>query len=126
MLKYKESADFMFGIAKRSRKYYLGLTTITQDIDDFLSSPYGLPLITNSALKLLFKQSSASIDKIGEALHLTEIEKAVLLQAQVGTGLFMAGNDHAIIQVIPSYTEDQLITSDPQQLMAIKNAKLVD
>jgi len=123
LLKHPESADFMFGIAKRSRKYYLGLTTITQDIGDFLNSPYGVPIITNSALKMLFKQSSATIDKIAETLHLTEVEKAILLQAEVGTGLFIAGNKHAVIQVIPSYTEDQMITSDPQQLLAMKKSK---
>ncbi len=69
---------------------------------------------------MLFKQSSATIDKIGNALHLTEVEKAIILQADVGTGLFIAGNKHAVIQVIPSYTEDQIITSDPQQLLATK------
>ncbi len=123
LLKHQESADFLFGIAKRSRKYYLGLTTITQDIGDFLDSPYGVPIITNSALKLLFKQSSATIDKVANALHLTEVEKAILLQAEVGTGLFIAGNKHAVIQVVPSYTEDQMITSDPQQLLAMKKNK---
>jgi len=123
LLKHAESADFMFGIAKRSRKYYLGLTTITQDIGDFLDSPYGVPIITNSSLKMLFKQSSATIDKIANTLHLTEVEKAILLQAEVGTGLFVAGSKHAVIQVIPSYTEDQMITSDPQQLLAMKKTK---
>ena len=113
----------MFGIAKRSRKYYLGLTTITQDIGDFLNSPYGIPIITNSAIKMLFKQSSATIDKIGDTLHLTDVEKAILLQAEVGTGLFIAGNKHAVVQVIPSYTEDQMITSDPEQLLAMKKDK---
>lgn len=111
----------MLSFAKRARKYYLGLTTITQDLDDFLKSPYGTPIIANSSLKLLFKQSTVSINQLTEALQLTDVEKNLLVQIDIGSGLFLAGDKHALIQVVASYTEDQLITSDPARLMALKN-----
>jgi type IV secretory pathway VirB4 component len=120
-MKFKESANFMLSFAKRARKYYLGLTTITQDLDDFLKSPYGTPIIANSSLKLLFKQSTVSINQLTEALQLTDVEKNLLVQIDIGSGLFLAGDKHALIQVVASYTEDQLITSDPARLMALKN-----
>jgi conjugal transfer ATP-binding protein TraC len=123
LMKFKESANFLLSFAKRARKYYLGLTTITQDLDDFLKSPHGIPIITNSSIKLLFKQSTVTIRQITEALQLTEVENNILTQIDIGSGLFLAGDKHALIQVVASYTEDQLITSDPQKLMALRNKK---
>ncbi|MCK9378775.1 MAG: ATP-binding protein [Candidatus Moranbacteria bacterium] len=123
MMKNEDAASFLFGIAKRCRKYYTGLTTITQDINDFISSQYGKPIITNSSIQLLLKQSPASIDAIAETFYLTEQEKFLLLESNVGEGIFFAGNKHVAIRVIASYSEDQIITSDPRQLLEIENAK---
>lgn len=123
MMKNEDSASFLFGIAKRARKYYLGLTTITQDVGDFLNSPYGKPIITNSSLQLLMKQSPAAIDIVQQTFSLTEEEKFLLLESDVGEGLFYAGLKHVAIKIISSYTEDQIITTDPSQIMAIKKAK---
>ncbi len=121
LMKFKESANFMLSFAKRARKYYLGLTTITQDLDDFLKSPHGIPIITNSSIKVLFKQSTVTINQLTEALQLTDVEKNLLTQIDIGSGLFLAGDKHTLIQVVASYTEDQLITSDPERLMALRN-----
>jgi len=123
MMKHEDTASFLFGIAKRCRKYYLGLATITQDVGDFLKSPYGLPIITNSSIQLLLKQSPASIDIVQKTFNLTDEEKFLLLESDVGEGIFFAGLKHVAIKVLASYTEDQIITSDPAQLMAIKKAK---
>ncbi len=123
MMKHEDTASFLFGIAKRCRKYYLGLATITQDVGDFLKSPYGLPIITNSSIQLLLKQSPASIDMVQKTFNLTDEEKFLLLESDVGEGIFFAGMKHVAIKVLASYTEDQIITSDPAQLMAIKKAK---
>lgn len=123
MMKHDDTASFLFGIAKRCRKYYLGLATITQDVGDFLKSPYGLPIITNSSIQLLLKQSPASIDLVQQTFNLTDEEKFLLLESDVGEGIFFAGMKHVAIKVLASYTEDQIITSDPAQLMAIKKAK---
>lgn len=121
MLKYEASAIFLFGLVKRARKYYLGVTTITQDVEDFLRSPYGRPIITNSSIQILLKQSPATIDIVGKAFALTEAEKNMLLGAEVGTGLFFAGRRHAAIQIVASYYEDKIITTDPRQLLEDKN-----
>lgn len=123
LLRHEESASFLFGLVKRARKYYMGVTFITQDIEDALKSPYGKPLVTNSSLALLLKQSPANIEIIGKVLNLTEQEKTILLQASIGTGLFFAEQKHAAIQIIASYAEDQIITSNPAQLLDIKKAK---
>ncbi len=120
MMKHKDSASFLFGLVKRARKYYLGVVTITQDVDDFLKSEYGKPIITNSSLQLLLKQSPSSIDILTKAFSLTEGEAAFLLQAGIGEGLFFAGLKHVAIKIIPSYTEDQIITTNPEQIMEIK------
>jgi hypothetical protein len=101
----------------------LGLATITQDVGDFLNSPYGLPIITNSSLQLLLKQSPSSIDVVQKTFNLTDEEKYLLLESQVGEGIFFAGLKHVAIKIIASYTEDQIITSDPSQILAIKKAK---
>jgi type IV secretory pathway VirB4 component len=123
LLKHEESASFLFSLIKRARKYYLGVTFISQDIEDALMSPYGKPIITNSALALLLKQSPANIEMIGKAFNLTEQEKSILLQASIGTGLFFAEDRHVAVQVVASYAEDQIITSNPAQLEELKKAK---
>jgi type IV secretory pathway VirB4 component len=123
MMKSEDTASFLYGIAKRGRKYYLGLATITQDVDDFLRSPYGGPMLSNSSIQLLLKQSPTSIDTLQKTFSLTDEEKYLLLESQVGEGIFFAGVKHVAIKIIASYTEDQIITSDPSQLLSIKKAK---
>lgn len=123
MLKSDDTAAFLHSVAKRGRKYYLGLATITQDVDDFLRSPYGVPMITNSSIQVLMKQSPTSIDTLQSVFNLTDEEKFLLLESGVGEGIFFAGLKHVAIKVIASYTEDQIITSDPSQLLQIKNAR---
>jgi len=123
MMKNDDAAAFLFGIAKRCRKYYTGLTTITQDITDFLASRYGKPIVTNSSIQLLLRQSPAAIDIIQETFYLTEQEKFLLLESNVGEGIFFAGPKRAAIKVVASYSEDQIITSDPRQILEIEEAK---
>ncbi len=123
MMKSEDTASFLFSIAKRGRKYYLGLATVTQDVGDFLRSPYGLPIITNSSIQILLKQSPASIDLVQKTFNLTEEEKYLLLESNLGEGIFFAGLKHVAIKIIASYTEEQIITSDPSQVLAIKKAK---
>ncbi|OGF82442.1 conjugal transfer protein TraC [Candidatus Giovannonibacteria bacterium RIFCSPLOWO2_01_FULL_46_13] len=123
LMKSDDGASFLFGIAKRARKYYLGIATVTQDVGDFLSSEYGKAIITNSSTQLLLKQAPATIDLLKETFNLTEEEKFLLLESDVGEGIFFAGLKHVAIKILASYTEDQIITSDPSQLLAIKKAK---
>jgi conjugal transfer ATP-binding protein TraC len=123
LMQHEDSARFLFGIAKRARKYYLGLTTITQDVADFLASPYGKPIVTNSSIQLLLKQSPAAINVIAETFFLTEGEKYLLLESEVGEGIFFAGLKHAAIKIYASYVEDQIITTDPKQLLEIQDSK---
>ncbi len=123
MMKSEDTASFLFSLAKRGRKYYLGIATITQDVDDFLRSPYGIPMITNSSLQFLMKQSPTAIDNIQKTFNLTDEEKFLLLESSVGEGIFFAGLKHVAIKVIASYTEDQIITSDPSQILQIKKAR---
>ena len=123
MMKSEDTASFLYSIAKRGRKYYLGLATITQDVGDFMKSPYGIPIVTNSSIQLLLKQSPATIDVLQKTFSLTNEEKYLLLEANVGEGIFFAGLKHVAIKTIASYTEDQIITSDPSQILAIKKAK---
>lgn len=123
MMQNEDAAAFLFGIAKRCRKYFTGLTTITQDISDFMSSRYGKPIVTNSSMQLLLRQSPASVDFVAETFYLTDHEKFLLLESNVGEGIFFAGTKHAAIKVIASYSEDQIITSDPRQLLEIEEAK---
>ncbi len=123
MMKSDDTASFLLSLAKRGRKYFLGLATITQDVGDFLKSPYGLPIITNSSIQILLKQSSTSVDRLQEVFNLTDEEKYLLLESDVGEGIFFAGMKHVAIKVIASYTEEQIITSDPSQILAIKAAK---
>ncbi|MDP2586859.1 MAG: DUF87 domain-containing protein [Candidatus Komeilibacteria bacterium] len=123
LMQREDSAKFIFALVKRCRKYYLGVTTITQDVTDFLSSPYGKAIVTNSSLQLLLKQSPAGINMIKDTFMLTEGEKYLLLEGNVGEGIFFAGDKHVAILVKASYTEDQIITSDPKQLLEIEAAK---
>ncbi len=123
MMKSEDTASFLYSIAKRGRKYYLGLATITQDVGDFMKSPYGVPIITNSSIQLLLKQSPSTIDVLKDTFNLTDEEKYLLLEADVGEGIFFVGLKHVAVKIISSYTEDQIITSDPSQILAIKKAK---
>lgn len=123
MMKSEDTAAFLYSLAKRGRKYYLGIATITQDVNDFLRSPYGLPIITNSSIQFLLKQSPTAVDAVQKAFNLTDEEKYLLLESGVGEGIFFAGLKHVAIRTIASYTEDQIITSDPAQILAIKKAK---
>ncbi|MFZ1988068.1 MAG: DUF87 domain-containing protein [Minisyncoccia bacterium] len=123
MMKSEDTASFLYSLAKRGRKYYLGVATVTQDVEDFLRSPYGRPILTNSSIQLLLKQSPTTIDILQQTFNLTDQEKFLLLESGVGEGLFFAGLKHAAIKIVASYTEDQIITSDPSQLLAIKKEK---
>ncbi len=123
MMQHPDAAAFLFSIAKRCRKYFLGLTTITQDVEDFMKSPFGKPIVTNSAMQILLKQSPAAIDMVAQTFNLTDEEKFLLLESNVGEGIFLAGLKRAAIKVVASYTEDQVITSDPAQLLEIEAAK---
>ncbi len=123
LMMHEDSARFIFALVKRCRKYYLGITTITQDVNDFLRSTYGQAIVNNSSLQLLMKQSPAAVDQVTKVFMLTQSEKYLLLEAGVGEGIFFAGQKHAAIKVVASYTEDQLITTDPRQLLEIEQAK---
>ncbi|MBI2476909.1 DUF87 domain-containing protein [Candidatus Uhrbacteria bacterium] len=124
LMQHEDSAKFIFGIVKRGRKYFLGVTTITQDVNDFLTSPYGQAIVTNSSLQLLLRQSPASADLVQRTFNLTDAEKYLLLESGVGQGIFFAGNKHAAIQVVASYAEDQLVTTNPQQLLELESERL--
>ncbi|MES2023454.1 MAG: DUF87 domain-containing protein [Patescibacteria group bacterium] len=123
MMKSPDTASFLLSIAKRGRKYYLGLATITQDAGDFMQSEYGKPIISNSSIQILLKQSPSTIGILQQTFNLTDGEKYLLLESGRGEGLFFAGSKHVAIKIEASYTEDQIITSDPSQIQAIKKAK---
>jgi len=123
LMQSEDGASFLYGICKRARKYWLGVTTLTQDIVDFMKSSYGQPIITNSSLQLLLKQSPATIDVVKKTFLLTEQEKYMLLEAEIGEGLFFAGPKHVAIKVVASYAEDQIITTSPEEVVKIKRAK---
>jgi conjugal transfer ATP-binding protein TraC len=123
MMKSEDTASFLYSMAKRGRKYYLGLATITQDAADFMKSPYGIPIITNSSIQILLKQSPTTIDVLQKTFSLTDEEKYLLLESGVGEGIFFAGLKHVAIKVVASYTEDQIITSDPSQILYNRKAK---
>lgn len=123
MMRSEDTASFLYSMVKRGRKYYLGVATITQDVDDFMNSPYGKPIITNSSIQLLLKQSPTSMESLQEVFNLTDEEKYLLLESDVGEGIFFAGLKHVAIKIIASYTEEQIITSDPAQILAIRDAK---
>ena len=123
LMKTDDGANFLLNTAKRARKYFLGLTTISQDVPDFINSPFGKPIVTNAALQLLMKQSPAGIETVKDTFNLSEAEKIALLGSRVGHGLFFAGTNHAALRVVASYAEDQIITSDPRQILEIQEAK---
>lgn len=123
IMQSEDGASFLYGICKRARKYWLGVTTITQDVVDFMKSTYGQPIITNSAIQVLLKQSPASIDLVQKAFNLTEEEKYRLLEAEIGEGIFFAGKKHVLIKAIASYLEDQLITTSPEEVAKIRRLK---
>ncbi len=123
LMKYPMGAEFLFNIAKRARKYYLGLTTISQDIPDFMSTPQGKAIVTNSSMQVLMKQSAAAIDVVKQTFNLTDAEKYYLLEARVGFGLLFIGQNHVGVRVVASYAEDQIITSDPRQILEVEKAK---
>jgi len=123
LMQTEDGASFLYGLCKRARKYWLGVTTITQDVGDFMKSTYGQPIITNSSIQFLMKQSPATIDILQKTFNLTEGEKNLLLEAEVGEGLFFAGQKHVAIKGIASYVEDQIITTSPDEIQKIKKAK---
>jgi type IV secretory pathway VirB4 component len=123
MMKSPDTASFLFGLAKRGRKYFLGLATITQDVGDFLKSEYGVPIITNSSIQILLKQSPTTIDLVQKTFNLTDEEKFLLLESNIGEGIFFAGLKHVAIKIIASHTEEQIITSDPSEILRLKSLK---
>jgi type IV secretory pathway VirB4 component len=123
MMKYEDAASFLFGLVKRARKYWLGVTTITQDVEDFMKSEYGKPIITNSSIQVLLKQSPATIDIVQKTFNLTEEEKNLLLECQVGEGIFFAGQKHVLMKVVASPMEHQIITTSPEEILKIRAAK---
>lgn len=124
LMQFSDSASFLYGIAKRARKYYLGLTTITQDVEDFLASSHGKAIITNSSMQILLKQSPAAIDKIAEIFYLSGGEKQFLLSGDVGEGLFFAGQSHVAMRIVASPDEYEIVTSSPQEILQKRQAAL--
>ena len=124
LMKYDDSANFMFSLAKRARKYYLGLTTITQDVEDFMGSKMGRAIVANSSMQLLLKQSPSAVDVLGDVFKLTEEERKRLANFPVGQGLFFAGQNHVHIQIVASQTEQGLITTNPQALLQQQEQEL--
>ncbi|MDQ5913778.1 MAG: conjugal transfer ATP-binding protein TraC, partial [Patescibacteria group bacterium] len=120
LLRYKDSADFMFSLAKRARKYYLGLTTVTQDVEDMMTDQAGRAIVSNASMQLLLKQSTSAVDILHRVFKLTEEEKKRLTNFPIGQGLLFAGSNHAHIKVEASATETEIITTDPAQLAKAK------
>lgn len=120
LMQYPDSAKYVRSFVKRARKYYLGVTIISQNVEDFLGSAEGRDVLANSALQILFRQSPTAVEQLAQVFHLTEGEKFLLLESQVGEGLFFAGNSHVAMQVIASYPEEQIITTSPRELLAQK------
>ncbi|MDD5433750.1 MAG: DUF87 domain-containing protein [Candidatus Pacebacteria bacterium] len=123
IMQTEDGASFLYGLCKRARKYWLGVTTITQDVSDFMRSEYGKPIISNSSLQFLLKQSPAAIEVVKETFALTDGEKNALLQCDIGEGIFIAGQKRVAIKALASYAEDQIITSSPEEIVKIKEAK---
>ena len=123
IMQTEDGASFLYGLVKRSRKYWLGVTTVTQDVSDFMRSDYGQPIINNSALKMLLKQSPAVIDKVQKTFNLTDEEKMILLEGSRGEGIFFAGQKHVSMRIIASPTEDRIITTSPEELIKIQKEK---
>jgi hypothetical protein len=126
LMQYDDSAKFLYGLIKRARKYYLGVTTITQDVEDFVNSPYGKPVVTNAQLTILLKQSPTAVDNLQKLFYLTDGEKYLLLNSDVGQGLFFAGNKHVAIQIVASPEESAVITTKPDEVIANKDKTEAD
>ncbi len=126
LMQYDDSARFLYGLIKRARKYYLGVTTITQDVEDFVNSPFGKPIITNASLQILLKQSPTAVDNLQKLFYLTDGEKYLLLNSDVGQGLFFAGNKHVAIQIVASPQEERIITTNPEEVLAMRAAQKRD
>mgnify|MGYP006413467987 FL=1 len=122
LMKNEDSASFLYAVAKRARKYYLGLTTITQDVEDFVKSDYGKAIVTNSSIQMLMKQSTSAADRLKDIFYLSQGEKHLLLSAEIGEGIFFAGQNHVALRVVASPAEHQLITTDPKDLLKKKEA----
>jgi len=120
MMQHEDSAKFLYALAKRARKYYLGLTVVSQDVEDVLQNKYGKAIVSNSSMQILLKQSPSSIDIVADTFNLTQGERYLLLQSDVGEGLFFAGLNHAAIKIIASYVEDRMITTDPRELLEME------
>lgn len=125
LMQNEDSARFIYGIAKRARKYYLGLTTISQDVDDFLNSEYGKAIVTNSSIQILLKQHPAAIDKVADTFYLSEGEKRLLLAADKGEGLFFAGAQHVAMKAVASDAEYKLITTNPEELLKLREEGII-
>jgi len=123
LMKYPDSALFMYGIAKRARKYFLGLTTVTQDVQDFLNTDYGKAIVTNSSIQILLKQHPAAIDGISDVFYLSQGERRLLLSAGIGEGIFFAGTNHVAIKVVASEEEHQLITTNPEDILKMEHGE---
>lgn len=120
IMKYEDSASFVYGVAKRARKYYLALTTATQDVQDFLSTDYGKAILSNSSLQILLKQSPTEIDLVSQIFYLSSGEKELLLSAAIGEGLFFAGQSHVAVKIVAAPFEHEIITSNPQEILKMK------
>jgi len=123
LMQHEDSARFLYGLIKRARKYFLGVTTITQDVEDFVNSPYGKPIITNASLQILLKQSASAVDNLQKLFYLTDGEKYLLLNSAVGQGVFFAGGKHVAIEIVASPQEEELITTKPEEVLKKKKAK---
>ncbi len=123
IMKYPDTAAFVYSVAKRARKYFLGMTTATQDVEDFLKNDYGKAVLTNSSIQVLLKQGTAEVDIITDTFYLSESEKSLLLSADVGEGLFFAGRNHVALKVFAAPFEHDLITSNPMEILKRKEAK---
>ena len=123
LMQHEDSARFLYGLIKRARKYFLGVTTITQDVEDFINSPYGKPIITNASLQILLKQSASAVDNLQKLFYLTDGEKYLLLNSDVGQGVFFAGGKHVAIEIVASPQEEELITTKPEEVLAQRKAK---
>jgi type IV secretory pathway VirB4 component len=120
LMQHQDSARFLYGLVKRARKYYLGITTITQDVEDFLSHELGKPIVTNSALQLLLKQAPAAVKVLKNLFNLSEGEEYYLLNSQQGEGIFFAGRKHVAIQIVSSFNEHRLVTTNPEEILKLR------
>ena len=121
-MKHPDSASFIYSMVKRARKYYLGITTITQDVEDFLHTDYGKAIVTNASIQFLMKQSTASVPVLAETFYLSQGERQLLVTADVGEGIFFAGQNHVALRVVASDEEHSLITTNPEEVLRKREA----